>query len=106
MIGAIQSTGVNLEAISRASAAPLQVETQAATAPETPTLTDQVTDLLESREAAENAIVQAQITIFKEGLDISKSMALQMLKMLEGTQLLAKSASTAAQSPSSLDIVA
>ncbi len=72
-----------------AQAARAQGEPQAAPDQGIPPLMEQVTDLLESQEAAANAIIQAQITIFKEGLDINASMARQMLKMLESTQLLA-----------------
>ncbi|MHC1741620.1 MAG: hypothetical protein AB9873_01150 [Syntrophobacteraceae bacterium] len=106
MIGAIQSTDLSMVPTTRTPAAPVQAAPQVAQAPESPPLMEQVTDLLESREAAANAIIQAQITIFKEGLDISSSMAQQMLKMLEGSQLLAKSASTPPQPTTSLNVIA
>mgnify|MGYP006966068154 CR=1 FL=1 len=90
MIGPVQNTSWSMGSVPTVNQATLvQAEPQAAPAQGSPPLMEQVTDLLESQEAAANAIIQAQITIFKEGLDIQTSMAQQMLKMLESTQLLA-----------------
>jgi hypothetical protein len=106
MIGAIQNTGSAVEIISRVSSTPAYSEQQAASPPDGPPIVDQAMNLLESQEAAANAIVQAQVMIFKEGLEIVKNMAQQMLKMLNGSQLIARSASLPQQTETSLDVIA
>jgi hypothetical protein len=95
-----------METVTRVTSAPAVSEPQTAPPLESQPILDQAMDLLESQEAASSAIIQAQIMIFKEGLEIGKNMAQQMIKMLDGSQLLARSAALPQQAERTLDMTA
>lgn len=106
MIGAVSSTESMLERIPRADRHPVELDLPVTPPPQHAPIISQAMELLESHEAAAAAIGQAQVAIFKEGLDLSREMAQQMLNMIQSADVLTRSAQLAEQPLKQLDIVA
>ncbi len=86
MIGAIEGSASCLHSAARAGVAPPSVSAPPAVHGGAPELAQQVTELIETYGETAEAILQAQVSIFKESLDIGQSMAAGVLQMLRGVQ--------------------
>jgi hypothetical protein len=106
MIGAIQNNHAYLQAPVRAG-----VEAPAASASTsapggTSELAQQVTELIETHGETAEAMLQAQVSIFKEALDIRQSTASGILQMLSGIRAFQAREQPGAAAGSTIDVVA
>lgn len=87
MITALQSTnpGIHAAAPARVSTAPSS-DVGPATSQSPPELTEQVMEVIETRGDTEAAMLRAQVSIFKESLEIRQDMAGSVLRMLDAVQ--------------------
>jgi hypothetical protein len=84
MIGAIRGNVSYSQSATRAGGTTPVASASTSASAGLPELAEQVTELVESNGEAAEAILQAQLSVFKETLDMGKSMASGVLQTLKG----------------------
>jgi hypothetical protein len=107
MISALQNgnSGIQTASPARVSAPPSSGAEPAASQ-SVPELTQQVMEVIETQGDTAEAMLQAQVSIFKEALDIRQDMAGSVLQMLDAVQAFQAGAAPAASSGGTLNIKA
>jgi hypothetical protein len=106
MIGAIQGSASYLQSASRAGLESPVVSASTSAHGGAPELAQQVTELIETYGETAEAILHAEVSIFKEALDIRQSMASGVLQMLRGVQAFQAQVEPNGAAGSRIDVVA
>jgi hypothetical protein len=106
MVGAVQRSMTAMETTSTARVSSPNSYAQPTASQNVPELTEQVLDVVESQNDTAEAMLQAQVSIFKEAMNIGQSMAGAVLQMLSPVQAFQAGGNPIVSSGNSLNTMA